>query len=143
MPTNPRVCSECGADISTKPAKTLTCSSAHRQQRARRLRRRAREQKNLEAQPEALNIMSGVIRDRLKDSAHEAIKENLAPVIREALTEETLKAVQRLISLTPAAVAAIEEDLAGDDPVLRQRAYTLLVKYTVGHPAIVKPDDAA
>src|ERR1700761_9514961 len=112
MPTSPRVCSECGADISNRPAKTLTCSAAHRQTRARRLRRLAREDKTRENSPSAIAVMREHLDEHLKESAHEAIKENLGPVIREALTEETLKAVQRLISLTPAAVAAVEEDLA-------------------------------
>jgi hypothetical protein len=62
-------------------------------------------------------------------------------MFRQALTEDVLRAIERLVGLTPAAVNALTEDLMGDDKVIRQRAYTLLFKYTTGHPALVKPED--
>jgi hypothetical protein len=37
---------------------------------------------------------------------------------------------------------AIEEDLQSEDATIRQRAYSLCMKYTVGHPAVVRPEDA-
>lgn len=60
--------------------------------------------------------------------------EQIKPIVREELAGRVLEQIDRLITLTPEALDALYEDLRGDDAVLRQRAYTLLLKYTVGSP---------
>jgi hypothetical protein len=72
---------------------------------------------------------------------HEVIKEEVRPVVRESITEDTIQAIGKMVGLTGVAIAALTEDLASDDATIRQRAYTLLLKYTVGHQAIVRPPD--
>jgi hypothetical protein len=47
-----------------------------------------------------------------------------------------------MVGLTPRAVQLLAEDMEHDDAVIRQRAYTLVAKYTLGHPALVKAEDA-
>ena len=69
------------------------------------------------------------------------MKEQLEPVVREALTEDVLRAVQEMLGLTPLAVSALHEDLQSSDVTVRQRAYSLLIKYTVGHKALISTDD--
>lgn len=69
------------------------------------------------------------------------MKEEYRPIVREAMTEDALRAIQRMVGLTPLAVECIEDDLTCGDPTIRQRAYTLLMKYTVGHQAIVRPEE--
>lgn len=73
--------------------------------------------------------------------AHEVIQKQLEPVVREAVTEDIMKAIRDMVGLTPKAVLAIEEDLGSDNETTRQRAYTLIMKYTAGHPALVRPPE--
>ena len=77
------------------------------------------------------------------DIAQDVIREELRPIAREALTEDVLRSIRNLVSLTPRAIECMAEDLQSDDPTIRQRAYTLVTKYTIGHQALVRPDDAA
>ena len=67
--------------------------------------------------------------------------EELRPIVREALTEDVLRSMSTLVQLTPSAVAALQDDLNSPSASIRQRAYMLVMKYTIGHPALVKPDD--
>lgn len=69
------------------------------------------------------------------------MREELRPVVREALTEEVLQAVQDMLGLTPTAVLRLQEDLEAEDSTVRQRAYTLILKYTIGHPALLQAKD--
>lgn len=85
--------------------------------------------------------MIAAVRREAPDSIHAVMKEELRPIIREALTEDTLRAIQALVNLTPRAVELIGQDLESDDALVRQKAYTLLLKYTAGHPAVVKPEE--
>jgi hypothetical protein len=71
------------------------------------------------------------------------MQEELRPVIREQITEETLRAIQGLVALTPVMVEAIGNDLTHPDPAIRQRAYSVMARYTLGHTAIVTPPDEA
>jgi hypothetical protein len=81
------------------------------------------------------------VRSELPDVAHRVIEEEIRPVVRESITADTLRAISKMVALTPHAVAAIQEDLLSDNEVVRQRAYTLIMKYTVGHSALVQPPD--
>jgi hypothetical protein len=92
------------------------------------------------ASPEQRELAERVRSER-DDVAHKVIQEEIRPVVRESITEDTLKAIRDMVALTPATVAAIQEDLQSEDAVVRQRAYTLILKYTVGHQAIVRPPD--
>ena len=135
-----RVCSECPNTLRGKPPTAKTCSAACRSKRSRRLKRQAKEAGALKALPEHQKEIAARVRGQMSDVAHDVIETELRPVVREAITEETLRAIQQMVGLTPLAVEAIQEDLASDDPVLRQRAYSLVMKYTVGHGAIVTPE---
>lgn len=135
MPTYERRCSECGDTLKGRRSNTKTCSDLCRRARTRRL---AQENKGeVPATQQLAQAMTG----EFKDEAHEVIREELRPVVREAMTEDVLRAINTMVALTPRAVAALQEDLANEDPVIRQRAYTLLLKYTVGHPAVVQAKD--
>lgn len=70
------------------------------------------------------------------------LQQELEPVVRAAIDDEVLRAVDKLVKLTPRAIQALEDDLDSEDKVLRQRAATTLVKYTIGHPALLKPEDS-
>lgn len=70
-------------------------------------------------------------------------QEELRPIVREAITEETIRAINELVRLAPRAVQLIAQDMESEDSLVRQKAYTLMMKYTVGHPALVQPKDTA
>lgn len=136
-----RRCSECSNDLAGKPATAKTCGPKCRSKRSRRLKRQAKERGEGSAYLEHLKELSERTRGEAPDVAHQVIEEELRPVVRESITADTLKAISDMVALTPTAVAALQEDLLSEDSTIRQRAYTLLMKYTVGHHAIVTPDD--
>jgi hypothetical protein len=127
------VCSECAGELTNPLAKT--CGQACRQRRQRRLKRQKREAGKAHAYPEHLATLAD------GDLVKEVAKEELRPVVREAITEDVLRAAGRLVELTGTMVDAIAEDLASDDKWLRQKAYTLLARYTLGNTSIAPPAD--
>lgn len=137
-----RTCSECPNPLLGKSVKSVTCSDPCRARRSRRLRRIKLDNDALANQP-GVALIASLTRKETPDVVKNVISQELAPIVRQALTEDVLRSIERLVGLTPAAVAALTEDLEGEDKVLRQRAYTLLFRYTAGHPALVKPEDAA
>lgn len=127
-----RRCSECGESLKDRGPRAITCGDKCRQDRSTRLRASA---------PLADGHTDTRERRAARKAAHDATVEVLKPIIREALTEEALRGIKELLALTPAAVNALSDDLQGDDPVLRQRAAAIVVKYTAGNSALVQPED--
>lgn len=139
-----RLCSECPNELPGNDIRRKTCSASCRAKRSRRLKRiksEAGKSGGNTATAEQREVAQRV-RGEVADVAHQVIEEELRPVVREALTEEVLQAIARMVALTPRAVDRIGEDLENDDPAIRQRAYNLIAKYTLGHPAILQPKDA-
>jgi hypothetical protein len=137
-------CSECPNKLEyptgeKKPEGTLTCGVACRSKRARRLKREAKARGG---DKRAAHVQE--ISDGLKDgnALHEAAVEEFRPLVREAMTESVLVGIDRLIKATPTALAALEADLTNQDDTIRQRAYTLLLKYTMGNPSVAPPSQA-
>lgn len=137
-----RRCSECGASLSGRSALAKTCSDKCRAARTRRIRRAQREGNSL---PDELKAVSEIVRSEQPDIVHDLVESELRPIVREAITEDVMRSINEMVALTPTAIAAIKEDLNSEDRHLRNKAYTLLVKYTVGNRAIVgdKEDDDA
>lgn len=71
-----------------------------------------------------------------EDVVRDVMRQEVTPIVREALTEDVMGSIRQLVSLTPKMIAAIEDDLANPDDNVRQRAYTLLAKYTLGNPSV-------
>lgn len=136
-----RTCSECSSSLSGSRPGTKTCSNKCRLARSRRLRRSKREEEEfVERNPEAAQQIAQMVRRESPDYVKNVIQNELQPIVRDALTEDTLRAIKSLIGLTPRIVELITMDLESEDPVVRQKAYTLVAKYTVGHPAMVSAD---
>lgn len=72
----------------------------------------------------------------MTDMVHEVFKEELRPVVREAITEDVLRSVGQMMRLTPKMIELIERDMEDDDPTVRQKAYTLLARYTLGNASV-------
>lgn len=137
----PRLCSECGGSLAGKKSNAKTCSESCRRKRSRRLRGEAKERDYVERLPEPVQAIRDAVAGRRDDVVDRVVQEELRPVVREAITEDTLRAIQDLIALTPEVVTAISEDLRSDDATIRQKAYSLIARYTIGHPAIVRPPE--
>lgn len=144
MPSVARTCSECSEPLSSRSVTSKTCSNACRLKRSRRLRRTKREHEEFaENYPGAgSQEVAAIVRRESYDAVMRVTQSEITPIVREALTEDVLRAVQSMIGLTPRAVELLGEDLKSEDATIRQRAYTLLIKYTAGHPALLAPKDS-
>jgi hypothetical protein len=67
------------------------------------------------------------------------IRETVAPVVREMLTERVLNELNVLVNAIPKAAQTIVQDLDDPDPDVHQKAATLLLKYTLGNSSIAPP----
>lgn len=67
------------------------------------------------------------------------MREKVAPVVRELLTEKVLLELQALTDLLPKAVARLASLLESDDDDTALKAATLLLKYTMGNSSIAPP----
>lgn len=140
MPAS-RICSECPNPLTGKGPHTKTCSPKCRSARSRRIKRNKAEAGEASAATPVARELRARVEGERDDQLHKVVEEELRPVVREAITEDTLRAIGDLVGLTSTAVAAIADDLGSIDAVIRQRAYSLVMKYTVGHGAIVAPID--
>jgi hypothetical protein len=127
-------CSECGKPLENPVAKT--CGNICRKKRGRRIARQKKEAGRQNALPEHQKMLADVTRGIAPDVAHEVAKEEIRPVVREALTQDVLNSIGALVQLTPLAVAALATDLQSADDKIRQKATELLLRYTVGHQAV-------
>jgi hypothetical protein len=133
-----RRCSECEKSLAGYAPTAKTCGEAHRKKRARRLAK-----KKTRKVPEHLAPMHDAVTKATDDAVQEAVKEELRPIVREAITDDVLRSVDSLMrNILPHALEAIGDDIKGEDKDLRQRAYTLLMKYTLGNPSVAPKPDA-
>lgn len=132
-----RRCLNCGKDISHRGTRAKTCDATCRQELKRK--------RDVTAQlPQGLvdEVNRHATPTAVKRAVEAEVREVIKPVVREALTEDVLGALQNLVNLTPEAVATLAHDMAGDDAVLAQKAATTVLRYTVGHTALVTPQEA-
>jgi hypothetical protein len=145
-----RACQNCGKDISHKRSDAKSCGDAKcqraLQRRPARLTAAARDSAGaLEAvQHETLEARRTTVVQR---EVQREVRSLVGPVVREALTEDVMVAMADLIKLTPAAVATLRDHMDPSDPedydaVLAQKAATTVMRYTVGHSALVTPEAA-
>lgn len=138
-----RMCSEwglrpeCKGSLEGMSPQALTCSVGCRQHRARRLRKANIDSRALEATQGVREL----VRAGGKDAVQEVLKQELAPLVRESIDDSVLAAIDRMVKLTPQAVDVLARDMEGEDRVMAQRAAALVVKYTIGHPALVRPPE--
>jgi hypothetical protein len=145
MAATPR-CSEPGCtnkleyeDGSPKPAGTKTCGVKCRSARARRIKREQKKRGG-DHRPEHIQQLAD---EGMKDALHEAAVDEFRPLVREAMTASVLQGIDTLIGMSPKAIARLNEDLDNSDDTIRQRAYTLLLKYTMGNPSVAPPSTTA
>lgn len=139
-----RTCSECPNPLVGKSVQAKTCGPTCRTKRSRRVKRANRQVEEFAAANNAgAQEIAAIVRREAPDVITRVMKDELRPIVREALTEDVLRAVEQMLGLTPRAVELLAADLESEDSTVRQRAYTLVTKYTIGHPALLKADDGA
>jgi len=124
-----RLCTAPDCSTELTGAQKLYCSNAckSRAQRAKRADAAAAHKADL---PDPTP-------DQVARAMQEELQNQLAPVIRENLTDDVVKAAEDMVKLSGKAVAALKQDLESTDPNIRQRAYALWLKYTVGSQAVM------
>lgn len=126
-------CSECPKALYNVQSKV--CSPKCRSRRARRIKRNRAAGAEKGAEARTLPPELGAL--RMTDELRDVAREELRPVVREAITADVLAAAGKLVGLTEIMVNAIEEDLRQTtDLTLRQKAYSLLARYTLGNASI-------
>lgn len=132
----PRTCLNCGKDISHRGTRARTCGPT-----CRKALERARDAQSALADVREETTPAKAT-SMVKREVEREVRAIVKPVVREALTEDVLTSLQDLIRLTPAAVETLADHMQGDDPVLAQKAATTVMRYTVGHQALVTPQEA-
>lgn len=154
-------CTECGKVMVDKQANRRTCSPACRVARTRR-RKKGDMRERLPHASDAQVALAEASRkglDKLPQIAREVLADEIRPVVREELMKaDVLDSIGDMVKLLPLAQDAIRDDLTArvpvyDDayqPVLdengehmhrvdydrRSRAVAIVLKYTVGQPAL-------
>ncbi len=164
-----RICTECGVPFVAQRSNAKTCGASHRKSRSLRKQREGAKFTEFKVAAGEVQVAmekaSVVALDTLPRAAHEALREEMRPHVREHLTGEVLQAIGEMTSrLLPLAIHALEEDLAAVLPMLdrdgfpmldtegqpiwipdgdrRGKATALALKYTVGQPGLSPQPEA-
>lgn len=137
----PRRCSECENFLPAGSiASRKTCSANCRAKRHRRLAAQRKKASHVAADQRQI---PQDWKDVLEDVGHEVAKEELRPVVREALTEDSMQSLQKMVKLLPGVVEELQRDIHHEDEVVRQKAHQMVLRYTLGHEKALPPDDKA
>lgn len=128
----------CGGFVKKPGHKTCGSRSCQgkRQRRIARARKASGEQTPYA--PELQAVQKAAARDA-KDAAADVLREELRPVVREALTADVLHSLQGMVALVPKAIETLGKDLECKDALVRERARETVLRYTLGHRSIQPP----
>lgn len=131
-------CSECGESLAGKKISAKTCSASCRRSRSRRVQRARKNAIASRKRPGSIEIqeLEQLANDEVTDIARDIVRDELTPVMRDALTDEVMYSIRDMVMLGPKMVAAVSRDMESMDSVVRQKAYTLWAKYTLGNPVL-------
>jgi hypothetical protein len=133
-----KVCSECGKPL--ERANQKTCGTTCRSKRSRRIKRSraaaAKSTNEKRTHAEHLQPLNQAVNRGARDVAHKILEDELRPIVRESITEDVLKGIGDLVKLTPRMVELIGQDMESEIPDVRQKAYSLLARYTLGNSAV-------
>lgn len=124
-----RKCSECGGSLEGKASTAKTCSNRCRVARTRR---------QSEARASGRTV-GALVTDDAERATQELLREELRPVVREAITKEVLDGIHNLIGHVPRAVAVAAALLESTDEKTRYDAAKLILQHTTGNKSVV-PD---
>jgi hypothetical protein len=118
-------CEICGNPLTGKQRRACSqkCRDALRT-------RAAADRKNLERE---------VAEHEVTKAVQAEVAAQVGAVTQEVMTEQVLQHIRRFVHLVPQALDAIEKNLGSDDPDVRQKAATTLLRYTLGNPSVAPP----
>lgn len=128
-----RTCSECPTSLRDRAPTSKTCGEPCRKKRARRLKRTS---------PAHLEKMADAVTHAQKDALHETTVAVLTPIVKEAITDDILIAIEKMVALTPKLIDVIAADLDSQDDQTRGRAMSLLARYTLGNASVAPQANA-
>lgn len=139
MPEKIVKCSEPDCDNILTGRQRVTCSKRCRQRRSERLKRqRSNNGKKTPYPPELQDLHAEAQRDA-KALLPQVMRDELRPIVREALTEDVMRGIGDMVTLVPEAIEALQRQLQSDDDQVSNRAATLILRYTLGHSSIAPP----
>lgn len=130
-----RTCALPGCEV-VVTGQRKTCSAAHRQA-WKRLKARVALDAHAPHPDDAAQVAEAADPIGL---AMAIFQQELTPHVQAAITEDTIKAIRSLVTLTPTLVESLGKDLTSNDPVARGRAQALVAKYTLGFIDQAKED---
>lgn len=140
-----RACEICGKDISHRGKAAKTCSDECRQvkhklnKQAQKRRARAREAARRTEITATAEEVAGLADTVAADVLREELR---AAINREALTDDVMHDIAQMMRFAPAAIGAAARLMTSTDPDVALKAATLVLKYTMGNPAVApKPED--
>lgn len=140
----PKKCANCGTEFEPRSGNQKFCDNpeckpAHYRKRTER---RQAEKAALEAMrdPAYAEVFSESEERTLLQTI---LREELQPFVREQISEETIQAIGKLYKLVPKALAVLQADLSHPDPVVRQKAVTLIMRYSMSDSLLPKQEDTS
>lgn len=125
----------------------------------RRKRRQQREKRAIAARTTPAQIVEKVRQESdtiATRVAEDIIRQELTPVVREALSEAVLQSIADLVALTPMVVANLKDDLLAEETHIvdgemvvtvdydrRAKATAQVAKFTIASPALAPQPEAA
>lgn len=91
------------------------------------------------AQTDRKQLQAELTKHVVTEAVATEVTAQVGPVVREALTDDIMSHIQRFVHLVPQALDAIEKNLKAEDPDVRQKAATTLLRYTMGNPSVAPP----
>lgn len=140
MATPARRCLICGKSLVGRGPRAQTCGEAHKKALQRRNARRIDTEREAAGRgADTMDEITSLVNFKTQDAIRAAFVEEVRPIIREAIDNDAIRAIQGMVGLAPAAIMVLAQDLKSDDPVLRSKAATLVVKYTMGNQLVTPP----
>lgn len=126
-----RPCAACGK-LLPEGYRGKTCDAKCRKRLARQKAAQRRSAAAVGGQRTAENFSGLVDADEALKAAQAVLEKELTPIVREAITDDVIRAIAALGKLTPALVESLAKDLTSSNDFVRTRAQAIIAKYTLG-----------
>ena len=129
MLSDVRVCLNCAENLPEgSHGSRRFCNNTCRSQ----FNRRAVAGSGLTTMREARNLAKKLAFQNMQDEVREVLREEIRKAITQHVRDNVLGAAEAMTGLLPEAIGALAVDIQDPDPIFRQRATNLILKYTMG-----------
>jgi len=124
-----RVCHNCGENLpEDSHASRKFCNDACRSQ----YNRKALGGSGVTTMHDARALAKKLAFKDMEDVVREVLREEIRKTITQHVHDNVLGAAEAMTALLPEAIGALAVDLQDQDPIFRQRATNIILKYTMG-----------